>query len=391
MCTLRRAILALILTLPASALAFEPNDPYYPNWYSTKLRLSDAWAISQGSPSITVAVLDTGVISTTPDLGGRVLPALSGNSDPPLTGSNYHHGTWVSSVLAMGINNGIGGAGVGNFSILPISVTDASSTRPIPSADWIANGIRLAADHGAKAINISIGTPPFFLGKVDAAAAYARSKGALTFVAAGNSNQREDFTGFDNLIFVSGTNPADQRWDEIDFGSSFGPYVDLSAPAERLWVAEPNNPGFPSGYARASGTSFAAPLASAAAALAWSINPDLTPDQVRSMLFDTAVDLGPAGWDEEFGWGRLDIGAVAAAAQATVPEPGAMWGLCLLSAGLLRRPGRPVQIRGRCVGCASAHADVTGIVESRSVCRMRFRTRANQEKRALKRTLPSVF
>ena len=118
--------------------------------------------------------------------------------------------------------------------------------------------------------------------------------------------------------------------------------MDLAAPAWHVLVADPT---ITSGYGQGDGTSFAAPLAAGAAALAWSINPLLTPDEVYAILKETAVDLGTPGWDEVFGWGRIDIGAVAerASQMAGVPEPAT---LGLLAAGLVlwgagRRMNRP--------------------------------------------------
>ncbi|MGA2061973.1 MAG: S8 family serine peptidase, partial [Thermoguttaceae bacterium] len=231
--------------------------------------------------------------------------------------------------------NGMGGAGVGNFSILPIRIAD-TSLNALDSS--IANGIRMAADNGAKVINISYNANDYSL--LDSAAAYARSKGALTFIAAGNSNSYRSIPDYSNLIFVAGTNESDQRWSQwvtdsngiqTLVGSSYGNFVDLSAPASNILLADPTTIH---GYGLNSGTSFAAPLAAGAAALAWSIDPSLTPDQVEQMLESTAVDLGDPGRDQIYGWGRIDIGAVAEAAYlATVPEPAA-W-LLLVSAGIV--------------------------------------------------------
>jgi thermitase len=305
-----------------------PNDPYYdyaPQWYGPVMGLPTAWGISTGSPSVTVAILDTGVMANTPDLSGRLLAPLSGTGSAPLDGTTNHHGTWVASVAGMGINNGIGGAGVGNFTILPVTVTNTAGGN---MSDWIAEGIRLAADNGAKVINISQRTVSYSL--LNEAAAYARNKGALTFVAAGNDNRRIAMTDYANLVFVSGTDASDQRWSEGTEGSTWGPFVDLSAPANDIVVADPT---LGSGYGLGHGTSFAAPLAAGAAALLWSIDPSLTPDEVLAILYETAKDLGNPGWDEVYGWGRLNIGAAAERAyeMSLAPEPGT---LLLLAAGL---------------------------------------------------------
>jgi len=241
----------------------------------------------------------------------------------------------------MGVGNGIGGAGVGNVAILPITVANANGAN---ASDDIADGICMAADAGARVINVSHATLKY--GLLDAAADYARGLGALTFVAAGNDNERNTaIADYEHLIFVSGTDAADQRWVKDAWtGSNWGPYVDLAAPAWHILVADPHDPvGLPSGYGLADGTSYAAPLAAGAAALAWSIAPNLTAEEVWDLLCTTAVDLGDPGWDEVYGHGRIDIGAVAAGA---APEPATV---ALLSAGLAgvlvrrrRRRLRPV-------------------------------------------------
>ncbi|MGD0519354.1 MAG: S8 family serine peptidase [Thermoguttaceae bacterium] len=337
-------ILCACAASPALADDF-PNDYYYSKyeWYSTTIGLPKAWSISTGSSSVIVAVLDTGVVSYTPDLSGRILTALSAVSgqapftDAWLTDTTQtglrRHGTWVASAAAMGINNSIGGAGVGNFSILPIRIAN-TNLNALDSS--IVNGIYMAADNGAKVINISYYASDYAL--LDTAAAYARSKGALTFIAAGNTDSYRSISSYTNLIFVSGTNQSDQRWSQeitdangvvTRVGSSYGPFVDISAPAEDILLADPTTIH---GYGLNSGTSFATPLVAGAAALAWSINPNLTADEVEQMLYSTADDLGDPGWDQIYGWGRLNVGALAAAALATVPEPAA-W-LMLVSAGI---------------------------------------------------------
>jgi len=362
MLTIRRAcIAALLLCACATGTTWADthDENYYYNryqWYSSTINMPQAWAISTGSPSVVMAVLDTGVISSTPDLAGRVLPALSvvPGQDPlsdtwMFNNSNElaRHGTWVASAAAMGIHNGIGGAGIGNFSILPICITDMNLDT---SDEWIADGIYKAADNannGVKVINISYYATDYKL--LDTAAAYARSKGILTFIGAGNTDGPRNIADFSNLIFVAGTDINDQRWSQVTtdingvvtrVGSSYGPFVDICAPAggiddtgnHRILLADPALP--PNGYGLNSGTSFATPMAAGAAALAWSINPNLTCDQVENMLYSTAVDLGAPGRDQYFGWGRINVGAMAQAALASIPEP-ATWVTLVTAAAML--------------------------------------------------------
>jgi subtilisin family serine protease len=320
-------VVSFAAAAPAAPPPLVPNDTYYATrqWYGDLMGFPEAFGISTGSPGVIVAILDTGVMADTPDLAGRILPAFSVSSYPTTDGLTVHHGTWVAGAVAMGVNNGQGGAGVGNFSVLPVVVTDVYGHN---TSEWIAAGIRAAADAGARVINVSHSTLSYSL--LDDAAAYALERGALTFVAAGNSDARSPMRGYEHLVFVSGTNALDERWSQGGLGSTWGPFVDIAAPADDIVVPDPHNAALPNGYGLIDGTSFAAPLAAGAAALAWSINPDLTPQQVLAMLYDTAVDLGEPGWDEVFGHGRLNVGGVALAAWRTTPEPAT---LALLAAG----------------------------------------------------------
>ena len=168
----------------------------------------------------------------------------------------------------------------------------------------MASGIEWAADHGAKVINLSyetLGCP----GTIEAAATYAQTKGALTFVSAGNDSQ--DLSSYypmpHNVILVSGSDSADQLAPFSNYGGS----INLAAPGVSIMTTQPG------GYGSWSGTSFASPLAAGVAALIFSLNPGWNPVIVKNLLLATANPVGPANL---FGSGRLDAGAALAAAQS---------------------------------------------------------------------------
>ena len=328
---------ALIVLLGASTASYAgalvPGDPLYSSdWWQAAIGLPSAWDVTTGSADQTVAILDAGVMADTPDLQGRVLSPIAAAGLTPLDGSAYRHGTWAASLAAGGVRNGIGSAGVGNFSILPVTVTDSNDVATLAS---VAAGIRAAADAGARVINVSMTASSYVT--LNQAAAYARTKGALVFMPSGNSNDRETITGASSIIFVSGTQEDGTRWDDGSGqpGSTWGPLVDLAAPAKDILVADG-----PDGYPLLEGTSFSSAIAAGAAALVWSANPNLTADQVQNILYDTATDLGTAGWDEVYGNGLLNMGAAVSEAQAMAarePATLALMGLGLAAFALRRR------------------------------------------------------
>jgi subtilisin family serine protease len=161
-------------------------------------------------------------------------------------------------------------------------------------------------------------------------------------MGAGNLDMLLATPDLTNVIFVGGTDRNDARWvSGTGDGSSWGPHVDLAAPADDIIVADPT---LSTGYGRIDGTSFSTALASGAAALAWSINPHLTPGEVEEMLLNTAVDIGTPADDVFFGRGRLNAAGVAAAALATVPESGTIVLLIAAGASLLLWTRRARQV-----------------------------------------------
>jgi hypothetical protein len=138
------------------------------------------------------------------------------------------------------------------------------------------------------------------------------NKGGVVFNSAGNYGTLDSTPPSNTLVSVSATDSTDT----IASWSSFGPYVDVSAPGVSIWTTAMGG-----GYAAVSGTSFSSPLSAGVAALMMSVNPKLAPSQVVSLLESTAVDRGTAGYDYDYGYGRVNAAAaVAAAAAATAVD-----------------------------------------------------------------------
>lgn len=286
------------------APSLTPNDPYTGSaWHLSRIGAESAWDTSTGA-GVTVAILDSGVDPTHPDLTQRLVPGWNFYDNNADTSDVYGHGTLVAGSAGATLNNGVGVAAVsGHSGIMPIRVTDTSG------AGWtsmIANGVIYAADRGVRVANISFANMPT-RSSVVSAAQYMKDKGGLVFVAAGNRGVDEGFTVTTSMIPVSATDSADARasW------SSYGNYVALSAPGVSVYTTSRGG-----GYGGASGTSIASPVAAGVAALTMAARPDLSAAQIESILFSTAVDLGAAGRDIHFGHGRVNAsGAVAAALQ----------------------------------------------------------------------------
>jgi serine protease len=227
----------------------------------------------------------------------------------------HGHGTHVAGTIAALTGNGIGiGSVAPNAKILPIRVLSASGGGYMSDA---ATGIIYAADHGAKVINMSLGASS----KVEAvtnAIAYARSKGVVVVAAAGNERATGSPISYPaadaGVIAVAATDSADT----VATYSNQGSYVDVAAPGSGIVSTYPTAKG---GYLSMSGTSMASPHVAAVAALLAGYNPALTPDQVEAAMEKSAVDLGTAGRDNDYGYGRIDAVAALAAVTPAVTAP----------------------------------------------------------------------
>jgi len=295
--------------VPVAATA---NDPYLGSeWHINKIGANTAWDSSQGD-GVTIAILDSGVDSAHADLAGNLVAGYNSYDNNTNTADVCGHGTKVAGSAAAVTNNALGVAGVaGRAKIMPIRIAFVSSGSCYAYFSTMASGLTWAADHGARIANISYASVPTS-SAVQSAANYLRSKGGLLFVSAGNYNRDEGFTPTTTMIPVSATASNDTR---ASF-SSYGAFVALSAPGSGIYTTVQGG-----GYGGVNGTSFSSPIAAAVGALVMSANASLTADQVQDILFSTAVDLGTAGRDIYFGYGRVNAaGAVAAALAVPVPD-----------------------------------------------------------------------
>jgi thermitase len=285
------------------------NDPYLGSeWHIGKMGVNSAWDKTQGA-GVTIAILDSGIDAGHPDFAGRLVAGYNSYDNNTNTADVCGHGTKAAGSAAAALNNGIGVAGVaGQARIMPVRIAYNNSGSCYAYFSTMASGVTWAADHGARVVNISYANVPTS-SAVQSAANYLKGKGGLLFVSAGNYNRDEGFTPTETMIPVSATDSADNR---ASF-SSYGSFVALSAPGAGIYTTVQGG-----GYGAVNGTSFASPVAAAVAALVMSANPSLSADQVKSILFTTAVDLGAAGRDIYFGYGRVNAAAAVAKATGTV-------------------------------------------------------------------------
>jgi len=291
-------------------LGATPNDPSFASqWHLARIASPAAWDVTTGSPAVTVAVIDTGVDGTHPDLKANVMPGwnfVAGTND---TKDRIGHGTAVAGTIAAAGNNGIGVAGVSWHSrILPLVVVDEND---VATYSDIAEAIRYAADHGARVINISVGGPAQSAA-LQSAVDYAWSKGSLIFAAMMNDGMATPYypAACNHVMAVSATD----AYDHLASFSNFGSWVTIAAPGYGILTTAAGG-----GYAFCYGTSFASPIAAGVAALVWSVNAELTAAEVTMILEKSADDLGAAKFDTSFGWGRVNAGkAVGMAKPAAV-------------------------------------------------------------------------
>jgi subtilisin family serine protease len=288
---------------------FTPNDPSLTQQYAWgQTNAFGAWDATQGSSATKIAVIDTGVQRSHPDLDAKIVPGYDWVQGDTAPDDGNGHGTHVAGTAAAETNNGTGGAGMcPNCSIMPVRVLDNNGSGTLAN---VASGIRWAADNGAKVINMSLGGPGSTT--LQSAVDYAAGKGVFLACAAGNDNTSSTSNAYPgaypNCFAVASTTNTDAR----SSFSNYGTWVEAAAPGSSIYSTWLN-----SGYNTISGTSMATPHVAGLGGLLASQG--LSGTQIRDRICTTAAKISGTGtlWS----CGRIDAAAAVGASPPPPPPP----------------------------------------------------------------------
>lgn len=290
-----------------------PNDPGFSSqWGLAYVDALSAWDRTTGSSSIVVAIVDTGVDLSHPDLANKVVAGYDFVNGDNIAQDDNGHGTHCAGIVAAETNNEVGVAGVSwESKIMPVKVLDSSGSGTFSN---IVAGIIYAADNGADVISMSFGGyVPSGSATFLYAVQYAYAAGAVLVASAGNGGYPIDLTPwgynyicvpaiYDECITVAATDTSDRN----TLWSNYGSELDVSAPGDNIystyWAGG-------STYAYLSGTSMAAPLVSGLAALILADKPWLSNEEVMYKVRYSAEDVNSEtfpGVDDYMGYGRIN-------------------------------------------------------------------------------------
>jgi subtilisin family serine protease len=289
-----------------------PNDPFYQdgtlwNMHNTgqggatpdaDVDGPEAWDLHTGDGSVIVAVCDTGIRSTHSDLAGKVTAGWDFYNNNGNTEDFFGHGSHVAGTIGAWGDNNLGVVGVNwNVEFIAIQVVSDSG---FGDSSMCANGIIYGVDNGADFVSMSLQYYTDDGNLLRDAVNYARDNDVLPIAATGNSQGRR--------VAFPAKHPgcmgvgATTKWDTWATFSNYGPEISVSAPGQDVWSC-----WIPNTYTFSSGTSMATPHVSGLASLIKSYNPQLTADEIEQIIVDSVDDLPPAGFDEKFGWGRINV------------------------------------------------------------------------------------
>jgi subtilisin family serine protease len=333
-------------------LAFVPSDPLYTRqWYIPAVRGFDAWPQRPAWLGTRIAIIDSGLEGSHPEFRGRLAGWKSFVGGSALHDSQGH-GTFVAGLISARLDNGEGIAGLA----FPAQLLVAKVVRPdgVVPLDAEARAIRWAVDNGASVINLSLGgvrdpldaTRDSYSPLEASAVEYAVRRGRVVVAAVGNSDQAPEqpwrYASYPAALpHVLGVSALARDGSVPMFSNRDAIYNDIAAPGDGLFSTLPRaltalrptcaEQGYsecgPMEYRRGQGTSFAAAIVSAGAALLRSSWPNLRAEQVAGLLERSAADQTSATGcrrcvvdrDSMTGWGRLDIAAAVDWARALPP------------------------------------------------------------------------
>lgn len=329
---------------PISIVYFgEPNDDHYQDqWNLQAINALAAWNITKGSNTVKIGIVDNGVNKNHEDLQGKI-----DYHDGEMGSSEFFHGTTVPGVAAAATNNGKGISSLGweirlytygngnlkNESFTAQNISDAAENVDVINMSFgtlrqdslkNVNPDPFCSDWGDKQVNIPHDYP-----EIAQACSNAVAQGIICVASAGNNSLNEDkipescdpmrvpFASYPAkypwVIAVSGTKLVGEE-EQFPDGWNYGDFVDVAAPAVNIWVTT-----FGGGYHKSidGGTSYAAPLVSALAALIKSVNPDLavsiTSNEAKDIITSTADKIGQyeyiKGKNDYLGYGRINAHA----------------------------------------------------------------------------------
>jgi len=341
------------------ALLDVPDDPYYgQQWSLAAVGAEAAWDRGLTGAGVRVGVVDSGICAEHEDLAeANLLPGHNYMADNSDTSDAYGHGTFVAGVIAAGTDNGLGAAGLApGAELVPLKCFEGRVTTldAVVAAIW--GGVD---DYGCGVLNLSFGLERES-NALREAVEYAMEAGVLLVAAVGNAGTEALYypAAYPGVVGVGSVGEMLEPASATQHNES----VLLTAPGERILGLGIQSPD---GYETGSGTSYAAPCVTAAAALALEANPGLTAEELRGLLRDSARDLGEPGYDVSYGFGLLSLPDLlrlaAGKAELTLRQSGGR----LLLEGVWAGPGETAALwaafygGGRLMDCVPVDAAET--------------------------------
>ncbi|MGE3728410.1 MAG: S8 family serine peptidase [Candidatus Sericytochromatia bacterium] len=294
------SIVSMVQSAPPAL--YPINDPLLKFQYAhVKAQSQQGWALAKEGKGLgentIIAIADTGVDGSHPDLKDKIIPGYSALAGKVENADTQGHGTHCAGIAAATTNNLIGIAGFApKAKIMPIRILNDNGLGTLAG---VSAGITYATNHAASVISMSFASP-VRSAAIEKAMNYALSKNTVLVAAMGNSgNGTINYpAAYPGIIAVGATDASDQRAAFSEYGS----HISVLAPGVNIVSTLPGNK-----YIGWNGTSMATPAVAGVAALVKSVLPNLTPSQVKYLIEKASDDMGAKGFDTYYGYGRINV------------------------------------------------------------------------------------